>query len=32
MWCLVDLVGIGVSEERIVSAFKVEKSGSEEPA
>jgi hypothetical protein len=32
MWRRVDLVGTDVSEERIASIFKVEKSASEEPA
>jgi hypothetical protein len=31
MWCRVDLVWTDVSEERIASIFKVEKSASEEP-
>jgi hypothetical protein len=32
MWCRVDLVWTDVSEERIASKFRVEKSASEEPA
>jgi hypothetical protein len=32
MWRRVDLVWTDVSEERITSIFKVEKSASEEPA
>jgi hypothetical protein len=31
MWCCVDLVLTDVSEERIASIFRVEKSSSEEP-
>jgi hypothetical protein len=32
MWCRVDLVWIDVSEERIASIFRVEKSAREKPA
>jgi hypothetical protein len=32
MWRRVDLVWTDVSEERIASIFRIEKSGSEEPA
>jgi hypothetical protein len=32
MWCRIDLVWADVSEERIASVFRLEKSTSEEPA